>query len=262
MDYRKLNLSVQGRSQHWKNYREELASLYKKNIKGKVLLVGAGNGNDLDYDSIFELADSVTIADVDPVSVREGLKGKVAEIIETDLSLMNYDRAIKRLRTAIRLGDGEGYIGRIVPGELELGSYDTIIVSPIYTQIFLHGFISIINEMSQDEREKRILIELTIEKAADIYEKINHILSNSLNEGGSLALMTDLVQVSDEAGELDLETYVKDYFSKYGLSPSAYAHQHMADLLAVVSDTFHHWNFDEEKSYIVRMTIMQKIKAD
>ncbi len=246
-----LNHDTQSYFMRWKKYRQSIDKIINTHISGETLIIGAGNGNDLVYPSIFKKATELDIVDIDIGSVKRGLLGfqtRVRNLIELDL-------------TGI-VPQQEFDLSSIEFKEVNLTfEYDTIIITPVISQLFFNVAMAELRENNGDVDQKTI--EKLLKLTQEVIERFSTLLKKTIRPGGTLIMWNDLLQFPpDDLFFDDLtfskgEQYVGKYIQDYGLSPVIYGNQLIKDFGKIVECDFLHWNFNKEKSFLVELNIIK-----
>lgn len=246
-----LNRDTQSYSMRWKKYRQSIDEIINPYIFGETLIIGAGNGNDLVYPNIFRQATDVDIVDIDIASVKRGLLGfqaRVRELIELDLTGIVSQEKID--------------VGSIEFKTVHLtNSYDTIIITPVISQLFFNTTMAELREKNGTIDQQTI--EKLLKTTQEVIERFAALINRTVRPGGTLIMWNDLLQFPpldpffDNLSFSKGEQYVKEYTDEYGLSPVIYGNQLIKELGEIISGDFLHWNFNDQKSFLVELSIIK-----
>lgn len=248
----------------WHSYRKSICDyITSTTLKNQsVLLIGAGNCNDLDL-SIFE-SSNLTILDIDLEAVQNGLnkqefKGEY-QLIEADLTglqntsfLDDYKQANERLKVL------DQYRMHTYTG-LEK-SYDIIIILPIYTQLLLPQLLPLIN----DDNDLSDLLTFIAQKIQLLHLSVREHLKPS----GLCFLFSDILEYPFESEEsrylqahethtILLSQHFENYLQTYGHSLGSYCFLEMSEYFKPINEHYFIWPFDEQRLLLVKGAYYKK----
>ncbi len=163
-----VNQSDPTRFERWTDYRNQITSFIDDHTDGHVfshlLVVGAGNCDDLDLSYLMRKFKKITLMDIDLEAMQKGLKTyhldeKDIELIQKEFTGFDESGFFESLIDDLfQIDDGDKlieYLNQKVKRALHVPifkshhqPYDFILVSPIYTQLVFHQIQNVSNELS------------------------------------------------------------------------------------------------------------------
>lgn len=275
----KLNCSYnqQERYEYWSSYREELTEILGNvDIAGKdILILGAGNLNDIDIKELSEKAKNITLLDIDSNSVVTGIKRcnlntdrfNVVELDLTSLDKTNFMDNFKKSITNLETNEFfESYSNFQL--EYNLGKHDVILILPIYTQILFHQMLTIIDQNSRSGND--IIINKSLSFVANLIGKINDKVIASLNKDGVLISASDVLEYSFDSKDVEflrnnikynnvIEEFYEKYLNQYGYSLGSYGIHDIEMKLKAMEERFLIWEFDKKRKFLVKIVVTNSV---
>ncbi len=286
----KLNKTTYNRHEFWRAYRNAVSSFIKSALKENhyksLVIIGAGNLDDLDLDLFSENFEHITITDVD----REALEGakyrfrhlsSKLEIIsveytglgkssEWDLFVKNIfisrskseiDAVFKKYRNIVKKN-----IWQIQ------GKYDMVIISPIYTQLLLHQAlmnIDALESLNYPSQNLEYVRESVLDLVSLTIDTFNSNVLSIVKKNGLVAIMADIFETEKNTtfqnkahdiynNDIEMENFHKEYISKYGLGVGDYGLLNLSDQLNTLKSKWFEWPFDDKRIIYVKQEILSK----
>lgn len=259
----------------WESYRLDVTDyILSCDLEDKsVLIVGAGNLNDIDIGKIIAETKKVMLLDIDSNSIIEGLErqnidDEVVDIIEYDLTDLDLDEFIDEFKDSVLNSDTENFFVKYSNHDFnyELNSYDRIIILPIYTQILFHQMVSIVESLSV--KNSREIVNEILSFVGALLAKINSQLVSLLNDEGKVIVLSDVLEYQADADEIQylksnisnknaIDSFYENYLNNYGYSLGSYGLHDIEVKLNYIDDSYFLWNFDEKRSLLVRSVILK-----
>lgn len=243
----------------WEPYRNELSHYIKAiDLENKtVLIVGAGNCNDVDLEIFKE--SHVTLLDIDKEAVemgvlRQGCSLNNFKVIEMDLLQLketffeDFEKAIneKTMEDVLKLNEIS----------YELDEYDVIIILPIYTQFILPHILPLI---VHDEG----LISEVMSYIGGKIASVNQAIRKHLKETGVICVLSDILEyeATSEAGkyllahsdhEIILAQHFESYLNSYGHGLGSYGQLEMLNTYRKINEKYFVWQFNENRLLLVK----------
>lgn len=264
MLYSQLNQSTTNLYNRWNEYRKMIDDIINGYIDGDTIIIGAGNGNDLIYSHILKGNVKIDILDIDKKAVQKGLDRDgiaVNDIFEIDITGIkaNVSELIINSKSQIALIENFKTLS-FEKIQLEK-SYDTIIISPIISQLFLNQVMAEIQvkyrHINQD------LLKVLMDKTGEIITNFIEFIKSISKEYSKIIFWNDILQFKSDyefLKELTNESatqYLNEYFNKYGISPVKFGHDEIKKLGDVLEEEFLHWNFNDEKAFLVQLNVVE-----
>lgn len=256
----------------WHYYRRSLF----KNIKPylskdqNILIIGAGNCNDLYLEGFLKHSKAVTLLDIDYQSLYAGIWRQDLE--PDDFHLLNFDMTgleqigfYESFQNLIKEYDSADLIYNQLKFLVEKADvlkdftthYDMIIVSSIYTQL-VYG--ELFHQLNHQKKESRQLKKYIIRLLASIIKSFNQNLVNLTRKNGCIYAWSDMIAISNDTlkDHEDYEALYETYKNFYSLGIPHLAMSNLSKHLAIDRKDWHQWPFDEKNSYIVQSIIGHK----
>jgi len=274
--------NIPQRHNNWAEYREKVTAFITSiDLDNKdVLIVGAGNLNDIDLNQFGNATKGITLLDVDSAAMTTGLKRQNLDPAEytlleldltgldqesgNDLSNVNSENSFfDNFTDALTYGTLKSFVENYDNHQLSynLPEYDVIIILPIYTQILFHQLMNLAHHTLPrvDEQIAQMIMELS----GGLLSKINNKLLGCIAKQGIVVALSDVLEYSRGSAEYtELSAIVADqvqttafyesYLNTYGYSLGAYGLYDLASKCAVELEQFILWDFDENRRMLVK----------
>jgi len=259
--YRKLNLSVSGEviRSLWKAYRESVTQFVMDMFieGGTTIVIGAGNMNDLDFESVSSASESIVLADIDVESTMKNSPAG-ANVREIDFGCFNDVTRITETHDMLE------FLRNAKPGvksDLEGKKFNNILISPFYTQLVLPWVFSAFADKPLDST----IVDAALDLAARTIRSANEYIRNMTVDGSRIYLWTDMLEyVSNDLAFTDISANISDnewmdsFFSRYleefGHGLGSYGHMEMEETLENPVHRWLIWPFDSNRRLIVKLT--------
>jgi len=246
---------------NWQDYRRQVSRFMAgHNFKDQdILIVGSGHLNDLDM-SLFELARSICLVDIDISAsrsglLRQGISGPIS-LLEKDLTGLNKTP----LMTVFSQGSRQDKINILDDlkqeiFDLNLDTYDTIIILPLYSQLVLPGLITYCDDPG--------LIDRVMNFSASRIQILNFQLMDCLKVKGHLFVFADLLEYDTQSEEAQylkahknhsmiLEDHVQSYLMTYGYGLGSFGLLHLEGELKAMTKDYLIWPFNSDRLLLVQ----------
>lgn len=275
----------------WEQHRKITSKLIEGAFNGKVspdiLIVGAGNCNDVDIVDIMKKSARVDLIDIDGDSVKEALKAKVpyslekkARVISTDITPISKNGGLPYgvLKSLLNSRDVSAFtekMQKLCTGRADLhdclSQYDVIVILPVFTQLFGPFFTNVAKDSWLSD------FNTMMEKFGTAIDDIDVLLSRQvldhmwdlLSPTGSIVIITDVLDFFAEPwrskfdftkfNQLDITNSIKSAM-EIGTFSSAcgvaeWLDEHRSSWYAISSWI---WGFTEKKYYAVVGYVLNK----
>ncbi|MBU1145796.1 MAG: hypothetical protein KJ971_08115 [Firmicutes bacterium] len=286
-----INNSSINRFAKWENYRNQIDEITKnylvltKNIHDRVLLVGAGNCDDLNIGSFTKLFNQIFIADIDVENVQLGLKKqrifeKVTGILKVEFTGFennNFFNDLIYLMSSIQTKESiKSFIDHKMKDISEssflkeyIGYFDLIVISPIYTQLIYNQVLSLTNQLRESDISENLLkfIETSmLDIMPLIIDAFNKNILFLLKKHATLIVLSDIFQseinssfyqnvLTSIQNLTKMDQMHSDYVHNFGYGLGDYG---LLSLKKMIDLKKHHWlvwPFDDDKHMIVQLAI-------
>ena len=248
-----LNRTTASRKDLWKSYRESIMESIIDSVSGRTLIIGYGNGNDMDIGEIISKSSEVTIMDIDIASAQNSIHEAWLEKVkfeQCDLNFFSLPENLPEMSTEMLLE----FIDSIEFNTLEIiPDYDTVIVSSVFSQLMYN----IISSYFYDRMH--IIGEKLMEMTQNHMEFVVKFITKHAANGGRIVVWNDLITLPIGEFPKEPESYLGNYVQTYGMAPNIYAHELMIAGSKLIEDEYLEWNFDSQKSFLVRLSILERV---
>lgn len=276
--FQQLNRSqeLQVQYKHWAGYREAITAYIIEHTMDmqktiKVVIIGAGNVNDIDLRKLVNHFQEVVLTDIDLESMtrgqeRQSVKGcLVKEVDYLGLGInqeglyeldLNHEKAFDRYL--------DKCVKEINCGELALQTLDSdiIVVLPIYTQLFF-GYIDndlkirLNDHLISEEIYFKCLHKL-LEYMPIVIQSFNDGITSKLNENQKVIVFSDLLEDQPD-GIYDQQYLIQNmdqayerYVEQYGMGLGHYGLFHLEEKLNHLDGKWFRWPFSENRVLLVK----------
>lgn len=280
-----LNSDEYNRFEQWKNYRNELTNYILNNTENYIdslLILGAGNCDDLDISRLNNSSNSLTISDIDKVSLIEALdkydlvqeNTKILAFDYTGLdSNLTWNNFIDNMIKAKDIKDIDYYFNKlnmaISNHKFPLTQkYDVVIVSPIYTQLIFQQGLSNINILHNLNFSFELLEHVKsklLELMPLVINKFNENLTDILREKSTLIVVSDIFEANHNSifyqetkGLKNIETVYENYLKNHGMGIGDYGLSNMSEKLKPIKSKWFEWPFNSDKTLFVKTTLFKQ----
>jgi hypothetical protein len=272
-----LNQSDDNRFNVWKEYRDSLTNhllevIDKLNNRPDIIIIGAGNSDDIDLRKLEEKSNKLVLTDIDDLALKSA-KEKY-QLNNVDLISIDYlgfeDNALWNnfLTNIIKLevSKYEDYINMMFDSAKPLqfrkyqNKFDYVIVSPIYTQLLLPSFLqqlSFLEDINLSEFSLKSLKELFLKKLSNVIIEFNSNILKLGKNNSHYTIISDIFEVDiDSDFYKDAETafnndkmdiLLEDYRDKYGYGLGDYGLEHFKDYIKPTNSIWLKWPFSDKR---------------
>jgi len=289
-----VNNSDQTRFERWTDYRKKVSAFLLPHFEEhgkqeKLLILGAGNCDDLDLLFLKTHYSFITLTDIDVLNIQkgiinQGLSVQDFEILQVDYTGFEKVGFFNHLVDDLLLCTSVDAIESLIISKLKnltnhqfLSSYermfDSILMTPLYTQLVLNQVLNTMEVMDKLKYpnhlikfiEARMLDEMPI-----IIDRFNQNVNILLKENGYLFILSDIFQSGiDEAfyhqvtQSIDsvefMDLIYANYMNLYGYGLGDYGLLSMSYLRKSKHYTWLIWPFTEQVHMIVKFEIFSSL---
>jgi hypothetical protein len=268
----------QEKYRNWKGYRAEISRFVSGQtpVGSDCLLLGSGYLNDVDLSFSQIQYNSMTCVDIDLPSTLLGLKQQGLEgqqkirSIEADVSGLPdsfFDDVSQKIDREDLL-DLQRYLDEVEmkPGISGLAgqSFDTVLVSALYSQLVLPQVIQLLSSKSSQSFIDSV-VRLILNFMPRFLHRLNTLFYELMKPGGHMIVWSDLLEFRKEDPVLhDLISHIGDnefiggfydsYVAQYGHGISSFGMENLFERLEVLESKWLLWPFDESRTFLVKMT--------
>lgn len=279
-----LNASDTKRFELWKPYRKRLTSFIFECIKNQknqsLIILGAGNLDDIDLDLFSHLFDTITLTDVD-MKALEHAKHKYKKIAhKIELKEIEY--------TGLKDSDHwNNFINKMLlyNSKLEIkqyfltlireiknykftctSRYDVVIITPIYTQLLLQQLlkdISILQSLNYPKHLLNYIQRQVLDIMPIVIQTFNKNIDLLLNKKAILCVISDIFETnisSDFYAEvkpllnnpIKINDFHLNYIKTYGIGAGDFGLDVFKSSKSIKKSQWFEWPFDKDKCIFVQ----------
>ncbi|MCY9696159.1 hypothetical protein [Paenibacillus alginolyticus] len=213
----------ENRWERWTGHRQEVTTFIGQSLPllrktDKMVILGVGNGDDLDFNYLCNLVHELTLVDIDKGSMEKCLSyipvassHKIQSLVECDLTgldqLSYYDQISKLFKSQASMENIVQYLNEIKTQikrlrilETHVSSYDVVMSSAVYTQIY---YIQSLSEFAAyanfyNENEVQSITDAMKVLRDEIIIQYNKLMLSLVKNDGTVILWTDMVRTDQE----------------------------------------------------------------
>lgn len=259
--------------QRWDLYRKTLTD-YVIGFKGESLMVvGAGNCNDIDLGCLEASFSSVLLTDIDLASMEKACKLQKSEASVQRIDYLGLEE--KPILKAIQSSMTDEGIGRLESLLQEMvvtiglgkdiwvqGQYDRVLVLPIYTQLLFGQLNQMLDRAFKLNLISGQTYHVAQRRCLDIMPNVIHLFNESLNrqvkKGGKLIVLSDYLEDKPDgyyATNFDpnsFEGIYKNYVDAYGMGLGHFGHYDLEQAYPSSHHQWFLWPFDRDRHLLVK----------
>ncbi|PKK96630.1 MAG: hypothetical protein CVV58_05380 [Tenericutes bacterium HGW-Tenericutes-3] len=286
-----VNQTDQSRYLRWQSYRNEITSFIHPFIKlsgKKLLVIGAGNCDDLDLSFLKKHFGPISLSDIDLLSMKEGILKQGFKENEFLLNQVDYtgfestgffDHLIDDFMACKSTNDIESLLSRkfSLNSSLSLNSededkYDLIIILPIYTQLIYNQILNItktLEEMSFNKNLIETIKEVSLQHMVDVIDTFNNNVLNQLKTHGLMIILSDIFQSKHQEKfhheilhSIDrrdaMDKIYQSYLETYGYGLGDYGLYSAIEHFELIDYNWLLWPFEDELDLVVKIVCVKK----
>ena len=258
--------------------------------KRKIVIIGAGNLNDLSLDFVLRFFDKVVLTDVDIDTVSETVRymrlpNKLKQKLECrriEYTGFEQNQFFADFKERLVNCYTEEKIKQVIDSKLlHLNRYkflkddddiDFIYVSPIYTQLVYHQVQSECDVLQENGYPIHLVDYIKgylLDEMINVIDRFNNNLVKKLQQNGVMFVLSDIFQLKNSSGFYRrvknsirnysvMEELYEGYKEKYGMGLGDYGLYNLDGKLKNTLSRWLIWPYDEESSFIVKLKIYSK----
>ncbi|MEX1377700.1 MAG: hypothetical protein AB1Z23_09570 [Eubacteriales bacterium] len=268
----------------WQEYRNKISGYISHAIKGKklssILVMGAGECNDIDLSFLVSNFSEITLCDIDIKSIDEGIRRqKIADDMITKITKVKADFTglddigfFEELSELTSKKTSQAEISEYISDAIKSikidgtlpdysNKYDAVLVLPTYTQLAYTQMETLLRILYQYniypiEHLNKMLTAMHY-AMPKIIKNYNELILSILKSKGHLFVLSDILEITDEkvlsdiSGELDNKEYIMKALEK---NCSEFGMMGLDDLKArieTMNTQYEVWPFDDERKFLV-----------
>jgi hypothetical protein len=271
--YKELNDSYDPKITYelWKEYRASLCT-WSKGVKGKkIAIIGAGNLNDINLNEWFSPTCEIHVFDADVQAMKKGVQRQnfkgIVNYHEVEFSGLEEKSFLEELSVLMAHQDITGIERflkntQVSPTWHKNLSFDTLIITPIYTQLLLGQVMDLTNHYKLEIHQDRILPAL-LDFIVVVIEQINKSLLQTLKVGARCFVWSDILEYHASHKDFEqiktmstdeIKALIDEYEHKYGLGMGSFGLLNMEDQLSKEGDDHYLvWPFSKDRLMLVKL---------
>ncbi len=285
----KLNKSDINRFEKWAEYRNELTRNIVKNINvseyKSLLILGAGNMDDLDLNIFDKNFNEITLADIDVYALKSAInkyrpdnsriETKFSEFtgLEQNPIWRNFSSEIYNIHNVEEIDVIFKKLKNTVKNhKLNFDrKYDVVIICPIYTQFILQQAfqeLDILQEKGYPEGNVGYIKEKILDLLTVIIDTFNQNVIELLNYKGILIVNSDIFEaelgsdfhkeIQNTFNEIEkMENLYQLYIRKYGIGVGDFGILNMEEFISPIAFKWFEWPFDEKRLIYVKQELFK-----
>ena len=276
--------NLQSKYKQWANYRQKIDEFISKSIKNKnsIIVLGAGECNDIDLHFLTSTFGKVTLSDVDAKSIDEGIARQ--KLNENQISKINIVQAdytglgkvgffhelsnmAKEKASCRKICE---YINEIIINintddilSEHKKSYDVVLVCPIYTQLAytqMEVLLKILyqyNIYPMDDLNK--ILTAMHYSMPNIIANYNKMLLSLAKDDGKIIALVDILEITDNkigeiiAANIEDNNFIEEFLLENYSEISKMGLDDLKKRINTIEESYEIWSFDESKQYLVQM---------
>jgi hypothetical protein len=285
----RLNNADSNRYELWKDYRSkvdvEIQKQLTSSIQGDLLILGAGNCDDLNLNTYIPFFQAIVICDVDILSVNLGIqKQKISrskiKLIQSEFSGFEKSSFFDQFIQIIQKCTTESQIKKSIDELLApmkkylfleeyLSHFSMIIISPIYTQLVFQQILQIISVLRIQKYPKEhadFIEKYMLDQMPIIIDKFNRNIFKLLSRDGKVIVLSDIFESNVDTdffqdinlnieNTAKMDTIYSNYVTKYGFGLGDYGLVSLNRYLEIKDYKWFIWPFTEKKQMIVKFVV-------
>jgi len=292
--YHQLNREGIDRYRLWAPYRNAIFDQIKGYIQEKginprsLLVIGAGNLDDLDLKKLQTIFSIITLSDIDTEHIeigllKQGISPSSVQIVRTELTGFEdnhfFEEIIKKIlpiKTPFEMDSLlDHYLSQVssyqfLPEYKE--SQDVILVSPIYTQIIIHQLFRMTHFLRNQPasiKTAEMLESTMLSKMGAIIDRINDNLIKLVKPDGKMIILSDIFEGDDTSTFFEkihhnlnrpdvLDEIYQEYHHQYGFGLGDYGIYSMTLRSHLEKSEWLLWPFDYQHEMLVKCCFFSK----
>ncbi|MBN2793797.1 MAG: hypothetical protein JXR88_00220 [Clostridia bacterium] len=261
--FKELNLSIPFQATYiaWTDYRNQITDLITNALEAnqKILIIGAGNGLDLDYQRLKKY--QVTLVDVDESSINKGMafQNVLFDYIIEDVTGLpsEFYKALEKNPNLYPQIFNTYTLAYEFNHEDE---YDAIIILPIYTQLLIPLFYQL---------EKHAEIHELMTFVGQRIQLFHRKLKALLKDNGTIIVFSDILEydftdktalllIDQQQDQNFLKEHVYQYIRGYGHGLGSYGLYDLREEMNSMNEHYLLWPFDTNRLMLVQHESFKK----
>jgi len=273
----------------WKTYRNTLTSYIIDKIDknpnkiNNLLIIAAGNCDDLDISKIHQKTTKLYLSDIDIQALKKAVStysliDKNIKLLQTEYTGLDknniWNNFVKTMITLNNVDDINKYLDKLKDQIISyqflsnyINYFDLIIVSPIYTQLLfqqLLNYITILSNLNYPIELINHIKSYFLDFMPLVIHKFNQNVLHLLKDKGTLIVISDIFEFKKDTqlyndispllnSKNSMDKYYQDYLKKYGFGLGDFGLYDLKDKLTIISYKWMEWPFSKSTSMFVKV---------
>lgn len=292
-EFNQIHNQVSKRRKDWKTYRNNVTSYIlgffpNNNLEiFKILIIGAGNCDDIDLSMIQKIKSHIYLSDIDRVALDYAVKSYQMDkdkttVLQTEFTGLSHSvlwndfvKRMLKLKTKHEIEKELKELQKRIENYSFLETYqnqfDLIIISPIYTQLLYQQLVLNLNVLESVNYSSELIHYINdsfMQRMPKIIQQFNQNTIALLKNQATLIVMSDIYEVQNnnplfqELHEYitqpeQLDAYQKNYLENYGYGFGDYGLYHLEETTNLKTHKWFEWPFSTEKTMFVKVEIFE-----
>lgn len=270
-----LNKSVASEETYnrWADYRKAITGFITDSMwkNGSCIMLGAGNIIDIDLKIIAKNCSELLLTDIDISAVKKGIKmqGEVNNIIAQKHTLggAGFDGLIKSSGEYIENKDLSGLRTLLesfeFTSDFEIVNYDNVMVSAVYTQLFIPQFLFICEKFKLEPEIRARMLEAALVFTSKLISHVNDEIMTLAADDATIVVWSDVLEYVEGSTALEdikkhindfkwMEEFYQAYNRDFGYGSGSYGILDITQRIEIIDEKWLLWPFDENRSLVVK----------
>lgn len=257
----------------WGDYRKDITGFITDCmwVNGSSIVLGAGNLLDIDLRKISENSSEIVLADIDVDAVNRGLNKyglcKNVSVLKSDLGGSELGELMRKVSDFIKDVNINGLKNCldsfVFTSNFETVNYDNVIVSAIYTQLFIPQFLVLCEQFDLEINKKTPMIEIALLFAARFISHVNDEIMMLAADDATVCVWTDVLEYIEGSDAIEdiknhinnydwMEEFYQSYIRDYGHGLGSYGILNISERIETVNEKWFIWPFNETRTFVVK----------
>lgn len=257
----------------WEDYRKDITVFISDNIwkNGSCIILGAGNLMDIDLKDIAKNSSEIVLTDIDINAVKKGIElygnFNTVSVLKSDLGGNDFSSLMILVSDCIEKKDLKGLKNCLASfdftNEFEIINFDNVIVSAVYTQLFIPQFLVALEQLNIETGMKTLMIEIALEFTARFISHVNDEIMILAADDASVVIWSDVLEYIEGSTALEdiknhinnidwMEEFYQTYIRDFGHGLGSYGILNIMKRIKIVDEKWFIWPFSENRTLVVK----------
>lgn len=273
--YKILNKSVASYTifSRWSEYRKAITGFASANMweKGSCIILGAGNLQDINLQEISKNSSELVLTDIDLNSVTKGIEMqgsfKNVSVFKADLGGQGFGTLIEMVSEYVKRKNVTGLKMCLdsykFTSEFEIINYDNVMVSAVYTQLFIPQFLFICEKFKLEPVIRARMLEAALVFASKLISHVNDEIMTLAADDATVVVWSDVLEYVEGSTALEdikkhindfkwMEEFYQAYNRDFGYGLGSYGILDITQRIEIIDEKWLLWPFDENRTLVVK----------